>query len=226
MLARPPAQLGEDTGSAMEQPPNQPGDPQPEPQVPPGHLYRIAWGLYMMLAVAGGVWIGLREGRVELTLFLDTATVLPDLALGVAAGLVLLGLWEVGRRTLALARELEESIARVLASVEPQEAFALALLSGFAEELFFRGAVQGAFAQHGWLWAAVIFALVHTGPGRAFRMWALFALVAGLIFGALMVWRGNLLAPVVAHVLVNAVNLRRIILREDPGPHEGAPPEP
>ncbi|MEM8964692.1 MAG: CPBP family intramembrane glutamic endopeptidase, partial [Acidobacteriota bacterium] len=62
----------------------------------------------------------------------------------------------------------------------------------------------------GWLWATVIFAVLHTGPGRVFRLWMLYAAIAGLLLAGLMEWRGNLLAPVVAHVLVNAVNLVRL----------------
>jgi uncharacterized protein len=86
----------------------------------------------------------------------------------------------------------------------------LALLSGFAEELFFRGAVQGSLGL--WLGTA-IFALVHTGPHRSFRLWTAFAAVAGLLFGGLFAWRGSLLAPIAAHVLVNAVNLRELSRR-------------
>lgn len=87
------------------------------------------------------------------------------------------------------------------------------MLSGFAEELFFRGAVQGSW---GFVWATLLFALMHTGPDRAFRLWTLFALLAGALFGGLMLWRGNLLAPVTAHFVVNAVNLRRIAVSEPP----------
>jgi uncharacterized protein len=67
--------------------------------------------------------------------------------------------------------------------------------------------VQGAV---GWLAASLLFALLHSGPGRELRLWTLFALCAGLLFGALMLWRGNLLAPVLAHFVVNAVNLYRL----------------
>ena len=56
----------------------------------------------------------------------------------------------------------------------------------------------------------MLFGLLHSGPGKAFRLWTLFAVVAGALLGGLMVWRGNLLGPVVGHVLVNAVNLRRL----------------
>jgi membrane protease YdiL (CAAX protease family) len=41
-------------------------------------------------------------------------------------------------------------------------------------------------------------------------VWTLYAALAGLLFGALLLWRGSLLAPAAAHVLVNAVNLRRL----------------
>ena len=90
------------------------------------------------------------------------------------------------------------------------EISALAALSGISEELFFRGAVQGTL---GWAAATILFALLHSGPGRAFRLWSLFALLAGALFGGVMAWRGNLLGPVVGHFLVNAVNLRRLASR-------------
>ncbi|HJX28947.1 MAG TPA: CPBP family intramembrane glutamic endopeptidase, partial [Thermoanaerobaculia bacterium] len=76
------------------------------------------------------------------------------------------------------------------------------------------GAIDGV---GGWLAASVIFGLVHTGPGREFRLWTLFALTAGFLLGGLMVWRGNLLAPVIAHFAVNAVNLSRLAAQGDSG---------
>ena len=91
--------------------------------------------------------------------------------------------------------------------MERHEIVALALLSGFAEELFFRGAVQGAW---GWLPATVLFTLLHTGPGSTYKAWTAFAGVAGLALAGLMLWRGNLLAPILAHVVVNAVNLNQL----------------
>ena len=38
-------------------------------------------------------------------------------------------------------------------------------------------------------------------------------ILAGLVFAGLMEWRGNLLAPVLAHALVNAINLGRLARR-------------
>ena len=84
----------------------------------------------------------------------------------------------------------------------------LALASGMAEEMFFRGALQ---PQVGWLAASLLFGLLHFIPRRDLLPWAGFAVLVGGLFGALFLWTGNLVAPVVAHVLVNAVNLPMLI---------------
>jgi len=182
-------------------------EPQPTPSLPAGRLYRFAWGLYMVLALAGALWIGLRRGVIPLSLFVDPRGWWLDLGIGLASGLVLLGAWWGAERTFPLARELETRLAGALGLVTSSEAIGLALLSSFAEELFFRGAVQGAL---GWVAATLLFGLLHSGPGKAFRLWTLFAVVAGGLMGGLMAWRGNLLGPVASHFLVNAVNLRRL----------------
>jgi membrane protease YdiL (CAAX protease family) len=149
---------------------------------------------------------------IPLSLFLDPRRWWLDLGLGLGAGLLLLVIWWAAERSFPLARELETRLAGALGPLTFSEAVGLALLSGFAEELFFRGAVQGAL---GWAGATLLFGLLHSGPGRAFRLWALFALLAGGLFGSVMAWRGNLLGPVVGHFLVNAVNLRRLASRTE-----------
>ena len=175
--------------------------------LPPGQLYKLGWAFYLALALGGVVWIGWREGRVPLELFVDRSTWPIDLGLGLAAAATLIGVWELARKLLPRAGDLEARFAPLVAGAERGELLALALLSGFAEELFFRGAVQGSW---GFLLATALFALVHTGPGPAYRTWTLFAAVAGAVLGGLMAWRGNLLAPVVAHAVVNGVNLPRL----------------
>lgn len=173
-------------------------------------IYRSAWLIYLLLAIAGAVWMGLahrQEGGLALAQFIDPATWGLDLLWGLGAGAALLAVWFAGRSLLPLARDLEAAIAELLGGLTVSEALALALISGFAEEVFFRGAVQGTW---GIVPATVLFALLHGGPGRPFLLWTLFALVAGAAFGTLALVRGNLLAPIAAHVVVNAVNLRRL----------------
>ena len=170
-------------------------------------IYRVAWIFYLILALGGALWVGARQGRIAPGLFFDAATWWIDLVIGSAAGALLVLLWVGARRALPTARELEIQLAEALGPLAPGEILGLALLSGFAEELFFRGAVQGAW---GWIPATALFALLHAGPGPSYRVWTGFAAVAGLALAGLMIWRGNLLAPVVTHVLVNGVNLHRL----------------
>lgn len=173
-----------------------------------GQLYKLAWVFYLLLAVAAVVWLGLRAGAIPLSLFVRWPSALVDVGLGLTVGLALVAAWAVARRFFPAARRLEGELRELLGEVDTGEILALALLSGLAEELFFRGAVQSAF---GWVVATVLFTLLHTGPGASFRLWTLFAGVAGLAFAGLVVWRQSLLAAIVAHVVVNAVNLHHLV---------------
>lgn len=179
----------------------------PESGPRPAQLVQAAWAFYLLLAVGGIVWIGLREGSIPLALFFDPAGWWIDLAAGLAAGLALIAAWRLGVRRLAVARRLEDRLGSVLGPLSGEQAVTLAVFSGIAEEIFFRGAVQGSW---GWLWATLLFAVLHSGRGPSLGVWTAFAAVAGGLFGGLVVWRGNLLAPIVAHFLVNAVNLTRL----------------
>jgi len=148
------------------------------------------------------VWVGVRDGGIGLGLFLDPRVWPVDVGLGVAAALVLAGLWEIVQRRVPAAERLSRELAAAIGPIPVHEALALAVLSGLGEELFFRGALQGSV---GLWWASAVFALLHTGPGRAFRVWTVLAAAAGLALGGLVIWRRDLLAAVVAHAAFNAV---------------------
>lgn len=170
-------------------------------------FYRVAWFFYLALAVAGLLWVGAQRGRLGLELFFDPGGWWIDLGAGLALGSLLLAFWRGLLRFTFAARALEQELARLLAPLATSEAIALAVISALAEELFFRGALQSAW---GYLPAALLFALLHTGPGRAFRIWTLFALVGGLSLGLLVLLRGPVGGAIVAHLLVNGVNLVRL----------------
>jgi membrane protease YdiL (CAAX protease family) len=191
----------------------------PPPAAAGAKFYRLAWFFYLALAVAGLLWVGAQRGRLGLELFVDPGSWWIDLGAGLALGGALLALWWTLRRFVAAARALENELARLLAPLTVAEAVSLAFISAIAEELFFRGALQGAL---GFLPAAVLFALLHAGPGRGFRIWTFFALAGGLTLGALVVLRGPLGGAIVAHVLVNGVNLVRLARLQPPAPE---PPE-
>ncbi|MCB1055868.1 MAG: CPBP family intramembrane metalloprotease [Acidobacteria bacterium] len=188
---------------------------EPGPKLAPGQLYRIAWVFYLILAIVGVVWIGLDErpagpcagGGICSALFVQPTLWPLDLLLGLGTALVVIVAWELVRRVVPLAQRLEEQLARMVGDLGTDEALAIALVSGFSEELFFRGAVQGSL---GWPIATALFALMHTGSGRALRLWTVYAAVAGLVFAGLTEWRKNLLPAIVAHVAINAFGLWRL----------------
>lgn len=178
-------------------------------------LYHLAWFFYLLLAAAAVVWIGMRRGAIGAAVFFDPSRWFVDVVWGAAAGLALVGLWWIIARRFSAARRFEDLLSGLLGSLDTTQAIGLALLSGFAEELFFRGAVQDTWG----IWvASALFAALHTGRDRGMWVWTAFALVAGLLFGGLVVLSGNLLAPMVAHVLVNAIGLTRFA-RRPPAPH-------
>ena len=152
------------------------------------------------------MWIGIREGGIATNLFIDPIRWPLHLLLGVGAGFVGVVLWRAVA-WLPLAKELEQELADRIGALPTSEALAMALLSGVGEELFFRGAMLPSI---GLVLSSFIFAMVHTGPGRAFLLWTAFALAAGMALGGLFEWSGNLLAPAAAHIVINAVGLYRL----------------
>jgi uncharacterized protein len=174
-----------------------------------GVFYRSAWTFYLILAIVGIVWLGMSRGSLELAFFVDPARLPQDILIGVGSAALLLGFWALGRRSIRKMAELEHLLANAIGPLSPEEVIALALISGFAEELFFRGAML-----HSWGFVAstLIFGLVHTGRG-AFRYWTVFALLAGALFGGIVLLTGTLFPAILAHILVNAVNLRQLNLK-------------
>ncbi len=173
----------------------------------PSSLYRVAWIFYLFMALAGLVGLAAEGKRLDVRILLDPASWWIDVGVGLGVGLALLGLWLLARRVLPAAGALEEILARLLGPVRREELVALALISALAEEVAFRGALQGAIGVIG---AAVVFALLHLGPGAPFRLWSGYALAGGLTFGMVTHERGGLLAAILGHLLVNLVQLRRI----------------
>lgn len=171
-----------------------------------GDFFRAAWIFYLVLAVAGVVWMGLAQEKLEWAAFVGPGWP-RDLLWGGAAAVLLIAAWRLGRRYFMAMAELERQIAAAIGPIDRAEVLVLALLSGFAEELFFRGAMLGSWGP--WI-STLLFALMHSGRGWSFGFWTLFALLAGGLFAALTVLTGNLLAAIFAHVLVNAINLGRL----------------
>ena len=82
----------------------------------------------------------------------------------------------------------------------------IGILTGFSEEMFFRGGLQGIFIRSSmrkgmaiWL-TAIVFSAMH------FQFFGFFPrLLMGAFFGYLLVWTGSLWVPIFAHVLNNSM---------------------
>jgi len=123
---------------------------------------------------------------------------------GAILGLVGVALaWQL-ERTVPGVRELSERFSAILAGLEPRDALLLALFSSVGEEVLFRGCLQTEWG----LWPATIaFALVHIGPNRTWLWWTCSAFVCGLGLGLLYSHQGGLLAPILMHFVINAINI-------------------
>jgi membrane protease YdiL (CAAX protease family) len=112
-----------------------------------------------------------------------------------------------------------------LGGTPARELRSLGLAAAVGEELLFRGAMLPALA--GWinfpvaaLLTATLFGLLHIPSSRALRPWTASAFVMGLLFALLYRLTGEVLAPLVAHAVINLENLE-LLLR--PAPSRAAP---
>ncbi len=132
----------------------------------------------------------------------------------VAAATIVVSIYAARRWTFAQA--LEASFRQTLGSLSLGSCVLLALASGTAEEMLFRGAVQPALGRLlgsdmlGMLAATAAFGALHTGKDPAMRVWTAFALALGLFFGYVTLISGSILPATLCHVTINAVNLYRI----------------
>ncbi len=142
-----------------------------------------------------------------------------DLGWGVAASVPMLLVfaaaerWPVG--PLRSVRKLFDEVLRpFFGRCSVAELAAVALLAGVGEELFFRGLLQAGLQYWlGW-WLALLLASVVFGLFHALNAaYVVLAAVLGLYLGALWLWTGNLLAPIVAHALYDFVALVYLMRR-------------
>ena len=126
---------------------------------------------------------------------------------GLAAGLLLVFASRMALYRFDWARALHRDLRHMLFPLTDAEIVVLAAASSVGEEMFFRGAllpVVGVVA------SSAIFALLHIGPKARHLPWTVSSFGAGLLFGAMFLWTGDLTGPVLAHFLINFLNLRHV----------------
>jgi len=170
------------------------------------HSVRLAVLVYsglVLIAVAWGLLDGTLAGWFPVTTAAWRKTACSG-GIGLAIGLVVVALSRLSLRCFSWSRELYDWFGEVLGPLSVKDALLLACLSSIGEEIFFRGAMQPTCG----LWiTTAFFALLHFPPRLQLWPWTLLAGLLGLAFGYLVLWSGNLLGPMVAHFVINALNL-------------------
>jgi membrane protease YdiL (CAAX protease family) len=196
---------------------------QPEPEIGPtsaeesARLVRAGLLFYGAMAAAAVLWrVGLQGGSLLYASAEAAARGVEarDLGLGVVAGVAVVGASALLTELTGWGEGLARALARALGPLGTPDAVLLAAASGFAEEALFRGALQPAV---GWVAASLLFGVVHFVPRREFLPWTAFAVAAGFGLGWLYDTTGNLAAPMLAHTVVNAVNLPLLVRRYGAG---------
>jgi membrane protease YdiL (CAAX protease family) len=175
---------------------------------------RIAVGYALLASLAVALTLSLRDGYPWV--YADPwVSWPPPLAFGASAGLglVLALLVILGTRftvaRFAWAKRLHLDLRPIAHGLTLWQIVVIAFFSSLGEELLFRGLLQP------WLTllpTAVLFGLCHQVPGEARWVWACWATVVGLAFGAIFALTGSLLGALLAHAVINAVNL--VFLRD------------
>jgi membrane protease YdiL (CAAX protease family) len=104
----------------------------------------------------------------------------------------------------AWSRRLHAELRPVAVGLSTSGIGMIAVLSSLGEELFFRGFLTpwvGVLAQ------GILFGAAHQIRGPSRWWWMSWAALAGLALGALHWVFGSLSGPIVAHALINGVNL-------------------
>lgn len=172
----------------------------------------LRWGAmaYAVLAAAvsaGSIWW---RGELPLRFASPWLVLSPWLAhaysclLGGALGMLMVFLSRVSVNHFRWARHLHRELRPVATQLTPGDIWLLAGLSALGEELLFRGLLQPTIG----LWGqAVVFGLLHQIAGPSRWIWVSWAAIVGLLFGLLFQLTGSLCGPILAHALINGLNL-------------------
>lgn len=179
-----------------------PNDPEFEPLTRPQLLVAMGVTAILLLVVAK-LW--LQFGAVSLLKVQWTRLVLPiGIGIGVgitAASSLVYRLWPAYRKSA------DVYLALVLKPLLWPDLIWLALLPGLSEELLFRGVMLPALGLNipALLVSSICFGVLHLS-GLQQWPYAIWATAIGLVLGYSALATGNLLVPIVAHIVTNLVS--------------------
>lgn len=154
------------------------------------------------------IWMHLATIDLLPHLKLYSMPVLMGVAVGVglaSGGTILywLGKFSFFHWLSGLRQAIADDLAPKFAAITIGDIIVLSIVTGFCEEIMFRGVLQEEF---GLLGASVLFGVLHV-PSLRHPQYGLWALTAGMILGGLYQTTNSLWAPIVAHTVNNIVGL-------------------
>ncbi len=185
---------------------------------------------YAAVTLAAIAW-GTLRGHANILLIdasaggLRPSHLLSSVALGGSLGLLFVLLTRYLQERFSWAKTLHNEFRHVLGPLCRRDILVVAAASAIGEECLFRGALMLHLLQAipgptgvlvGLLGSALLFSLLHIGPGSQFVPWTVSALLMGVVLGGLFLLTGDLLAPIAVHFTVNLLNLSDIVRRELP----------
>jgi membrane protease YdiL (CAAX protease family) len=142
--------------------------------------------------------------------------------IGVAATVPVVGVallmlrWPIG--PLARIKQFTETVlVPILLPCSLMDLLAIATLAGVGEEMLFRGVFQGVLSRWAGVGVGLTLASILFGVLHAITFtYAVLAALAGAFLGALWLWTGNLLVPIIVHTLYDFVLLVHLIYFHQP----------
>ena len=171
--------------------------------------WRVAGGYALLAILATALVLAVRGGMpwVHPNPWLAIAgpgAAFTSAAMGVSFSMAIVLLTRVAVARFRWAQRLHGELRPVARELSLGQLLLVAGLSSLGEELVFRGLFTPLLGVAG---SALVFGLAHQIKGPSRWVWVAWATVVGLGFGSIFALTGSLVGPLVAHAIVNAVNL-------------------
>lgn len=179
-----------------------------------GAVMTLTIAIEAILLLCASLWMYFEKiniGPLMLPVFNKRAWLIGLLVGNIISVLNLIWLW-AGKKWSShfLLRSMQDLVmlemVPIFGRLQFGERLALALISGFCEEVFFRGILEGAC---GTATSAFCFGLAHF-PSLYYFPYAVWAFLVGLLMSFLTQLSGSLWCPIIAHAMINLVSLNVI----------------
>ncbi len=97
----------------------------------------------------------------------------------------------------------EDVLSPAFSNLQPRDIVILSMVSGFSEEIFFRGLL---FTHFGIIVSSLAFGILHM-PGFKFWIYAVWAALSGVLFCFFLSLSGSLWLPIIAHIINNMIGM-------------------